>query len=370
MTLFSHLSVQAFQEQLTQAMREDGRLLLHNKRQLIDTNNLVQHTPLQFLKERPVIVVYSVAKSLGLFENFMGDDGKELTESQAYALAKIIEIKYKILYPTIMLPLSVCEITTAYDTTRSRIVVDMLGSINPGGMNGTVMNRLIEMGSQPVAVPPGLVITQHDNDQALGPSHETKVYNKQKLSLINANTHIICDSDNYYQYSRESYPGYTVYRELTLEEITESVPKVWTSFKPVFRGARAQSAEFAIEHLRGNDNHEELVNRLNQKSKEFEGARVCRQCGVVTKRVDILRCVDCSNGHLVNIDKEIIFNQFIKDCEQEGISVNLRYSPFAGHKPISETQPGQHMIVPGDPDMIAPTTKENVAEILNTAAHR
>ena len=90
----------------------------------------------------------------------------------------------------------------------------------------------------------------------------------------------------------------------------------------------------------------------------------------MTKRTDIQRCVDCSNGYLVGIDKEIIFNQFLKEVKEEGIAIEVRYNPFAGLKAIPETQPGQHVIIPGDPDMIPPTTKENVAEILNTAAHR
>ena len=194
-------------------------------------------------------------------------------------------MKYKILYPTIMLPLSVSEIITVYDSTRCKTVVDMLGSVNPGGMYATVMNRLKDLGSEPVSVPPGLVITQHDNDQALGHTHETKVYNKQQLSLINANAHIVCDSNNFYQYCPESYPGHAVYRDLTLEEVKESVPQVLSSYKPVYRGARAKSAEFAINYLEGDSNHEELLKRLNLKNTAFKAARVCRQCGVVTKEL-------------------------------------------------------------------------------------
>ena len=370
MTLYSHLTVQAYNDQLSIAMKKDALQLLHRKQQLVLTNSLVQHTPMQFLLDRPLIVVYNIAKPLGLFENFMGDGGKSLTKSQAYAMCKVIEIKYKMLHPTIMLPLSVSEVNTVYDATRSRIVVDLLGSVNPGGMYATVMRRLIDQSSLPVAVPPGLVITQHDNDQALGPTHETKVYNKQKLSLINANAHILCESANYYQYTPESYPGHTVYRDLTTQEIKETVPKVITSFKPVYRAARAQSATLAVKYLEGGHSHEDLVARLSQINEEYEGARVCRQCGVVTRRSDIQRCVDCSSGFLVSLEKEVIFNKFVNGMRSEGVSMEVRYNPFAGLKAITEDQNKQHQIVPGDPDMIAPTTKENIAEIINTAGHR
>ena len=370
MTLYSHLTVQAYHDQLSSAMRKDALQLLHNKQQLVDTNSLVQHTPMQFLQDRPLIVIYSIAKPLGLFENFMRDGGKSLSKSQAYAMCKVIEIKYKMLHPKILLPLSVCEVNTVYDATRSRIVVDLLGSVSPGGMYNSVMRRLIDLSSDPVAVPPGLVITQHDNDQALGPTHETKVYNKQKLSLINANAHIICESDNYYQYTPQSYPGHAVYRDLTTQEIRETLPEVVSSYKPVYRAARAQSANLAVEYLKGEQSHENLVTRLSQKNTEYEGARVCRQCGVVTRRTDIQRCVDCKSGYLVCLEKEVIFNKFVGGLKSEGVSMEVRYNPFTGFKPISENKAKQHQIVPGDPDMIPPTTKENVAEIINTAGHR
>ena len=39
----------------------------------------------------------------------------------------------------------------------------------------------------------GLVIGQNDNDQILGVTHEQRAYNKQHLTIVNANSHIICD---------------------------------------------------------------------------------------------------------------------------------------------------------------------------------
>ena len=370
MTLFSHLTVQAYHDQLSQAMQQDSLSLLHDKQGLVDTDTLVQHTPIQFLKDRPLIVVYSIAKPLGLFEHFMEYGDKTLTKTQSYSICKIIEIKYKMLNPRIMLPISVSEINTVYDATRSRIVVDLLGSVIPGGMYGTVTNRLVELASKPVNVPPGLVLTQHDNDQVLGSTHETLVYNKQQLSLINANAHIICDIDNLYQYQPESYPGYNLYRDLSEQERNEIVPEKLTSYKPVFRASRAQSAEFAIKHLKGDKSHEKIVTKLSKVANDLGDAKVCKKCGVVTKRVDIQRCVDCTSGYLVRIDKEMVCTKFVNDLKSEGLHIEVRYSPFAGLRPIPDTKPKQQVIVPGDPDMIPPTTKVNVAELLNTAAHR
>ena len=91
---------------------------------------------------------------------------------------------------------------------------------------------------------------------------------------------------------------------------------------------------------------------------------------MVTRRTDIQRCVDCKSGYLVCLEKEVIFNKFVGGLKSEGVSMEVRYNPFTGFKPISENKAKQHQIVPGDPDMIPPKTKENVAEIINTAGHR
>ena len=64
-------------------------------------------------------------------------------------------------------------------------------------------------------------------------------------------------------------------------------------------------------------------------------------------------------------NSSMVFTKFVNDLQSEGLHTEVRYSPFAGLRPIPDTKPKQQVIVPGDP-----TTKVNVAELLNTAAHR
>ena len=369
MTLFSHLSVQSYNELLSTAMQDDALSLLHNKTSLIDIENLITHSPRKFLRQRPLIVVYSFTKPLGLFENFTGVGGKDLSLTQCYSLAKVIELQYRLIHPTIMLPLSVSEIHLTYDVTRSKSIVNMLGSVSPGGQYCTISNRLMQLGSKPVLVPPGLVLTQHDNNQILGYTHETKVYSKQKLTLINANAHIQFDEDDWYQYTPESYPGYSMYRDLSENEIKVCVPDVIKSYKPIYRAARAGSANFAIHFLKSEASHEPLVDNLNSMASEMAGLRVCNKCSIVTSRTDISRCVDCS-GSLVTFTNESVFSRFLTKVAAEGTQTKVRYSPFAGYSLIPTEIEPKSKLIPGDPDMIPPTSKKNVAELLNTSAHR
>ena len=66
MTLYSHLTVQQFNDQLAHEMRNDAASLLHLKSDLVKVESLIEHTPVTFLKARPLIVVYSILKPMGL----------------------------------------------------------------------------------------------------------------------------------------------------------------------------------------------------------------------------------------------------------------------------------------------------------------
>ena len=46
-----------------------------------------------------------------------------------------------------------------------------------------------------------------------------KTYNKMKTTIINANAHLVCDPDNFYQYCEKSYPGYNVYASGECDEL-------------------------------------------------------------------------------------------------------------------------------------------------------
>ena len=185
-----------------------------------------------------------------------------------------------------------------------------------------------------------------------------KIYNKQVTTVINANAHLISDSENVFQYCAKSYPGHNIYRDLTESEIKTSVPEVLTQFKCQFRATRKSAIELAIEHLKSDETHENLVEKLKDLWRDFDGARVCSECGVVTKRSDIRYCVDCNNrSALVKVTKEVIFNKFKRSAELDGLRLDVRYKPSAGYRAISQVLPQPQIIVPGDPDMDPPTTK-------------
>ena len=95
--LYSNLTVGEFNSRLEVEMKEDVKNLFQNQQETTKIENLISHEPHIFLKERPLILVYSILKPMGLFENFCELSGKKLTKIQSYSICKMIEIRYKIL---------------------------------------------------------------------------------------------------------------------------------------------------------------------------------------------------------------------------------------------------------------------------------
>jgi hypothetical protein len=94
---FSHLSVHDFMTQLSKAMRDDCKQLFRRKSDILDLGDLLNHSPLAFLRERPVIVIYYKAKPLDLYDRFCNYGGIGLSKVESYMLAKIVEMEYKVM---------------------------------------------------------------------------------------------------------------------------------------------------------------------------------------------------------------------------------------------------------------------------------
>ena len=308
MTAYSHLSVQEFQLRLHKATFEDASALFKRKVSIIQIENLIKHSPDHFLKERPDIVVYNKLKHLDLYEKFCGYAGQSLTKIQSYTVSKSIEMEYKLIIPSIMLPLSVSEGYLLYDETRSKFVSNFIGSCSPAGMYDAVIDRLVKQAEPLIPVPSGFVIGQNDNNQLIPKTHENQAYNRQHTTIVNANCHILIDKDDPYQYRRQSYPGHTIHRSLTDFEIETKVPEVLTEFKSCFRITRAKSINITMKHLQSNKTHENLLRLFTSLNTEYEGKKICPGCSLLAVEVVGRKCSACGCS-LKNITEELIFRE-------------------------------------------------------------
>ena len=200
-------------------------------------------------------------------------------------------------------------------------------------------------------------------------THEQRAYNKQHLTIVNANSHIICDKTDNFQYLPTSYPGHTLYRDLTAVEIECQLPVVLKQYKNCFRNTRNSSMQVAMEHLlTPESSHRHLTEKLKAMRGELKGKKICDQCKTFTSVVSAGKCVTCG-GSLSVVSDEIIFDNFEQEVQRSGQILNSRYYPGTGFKTIDCPDVGQS-VIPGDPDMLPPTTRENIADLMNTAGFR
>ena len=170
---FSHLSVHDFMTRLSKALRDDCIKLNSQKSDILSLDGLLAHSPLNFLRERPLIVIYYKAKPLGLYDKFCNYGGIGLSKCESYTLAKIIELEYKVrnimnnsevskimfqlLFPRSILPLSLSENYLLYDETRSKHMVNVNGTYSPSGKYDSLIDRLCMQAMVPITVPPGTI---------------------------------------------------------------------------------------------------------------------------------------------------------------------------------------------------------------------
>ena len=193
-------------------------------------------------------------------------------------------------------------------------------------------------------------------------------YNKQKLSIINANSHIVCDDGDYYQYHASSYPGHTVYRDLTSTEVEVELPKALDRYRTCYRATRQSGMEASIEHLTSTFSHRPLTELLKSLRCELSGQKMCNLCRKVYPPNVSRKCDSCS-GSVSTVSDDLIFEQFLSEVKRKGQDLDLRYYPGTGYKARETPDSGQR-VIPGDPDLLPPTTRENIAVLMNTAGNR
>ena len=261
------------------------------------------------------------------------------------------------------------EALRLYDVSRSKLVMNIKGGVEPCGTYKSVMSRLVGMAQKSVEIPQGFFISQHDNSQIVPKTFDLKSYQKQQTDVINANAFISVDTSNLFQFKVESYPGHTIYRDLTEAETGRLVDLV-SENKPIFRSERNNAMSAVLEHLT-TTSHEPILKLYKSTKEELRGVKICSKCSVFTKRTDIRRCVDCGVGTFQKISDESIHEEFLSRAKVKELNFDCRYEPSFGYKVLDNpVQKSRHRIIPAEPDMLPPTTKTNLATLVNTAGYR
>ena len=137
------------------------------------------------------------------------------------------------------------------------------------------------------------------------------------------------------------------------------------SRKGCYRVTRQKSVELSIKHLKSEMSHRNFTESYDSVRIELSGHKVCTTCNVTTRDVTGRKCV--CGGPLKSITEEQIFLKF---KERAGKKLNVRFYPSSGFSPQYDSVSKPSLMIPGDPDVIAPTTKTYIATIMNISGYR
>ena len=158
---------------------------------------------------------------------------------------------------------------------------------------------------------------------------------------------------DFYQYHPSSYPGHTVYRDLTAEEVEVELPKAFERYRNFFRAARHGGIEAAFEHISGSFSHRPLTVLLESMRSELVGKKMCNTCRKICPSNTPRRCDSCP-GIVSVISDEIISEQFLALVKSRGQDIEVRYYPGTGFRAKDNPDHGQR-VIPGDLDLLPPT---------------
>lgn len=146
------------------------------------------------------------------------------------------------------------------------------------------------------------------------------------------------------------------------------LPKAFERYRNFFRATRHGGIEAALEHISGSFSHRPLTELLKSIRSELLGKKMCSTCRKICPSNTPRRCDSCP-GTVSGISDDNILEQFLAVVKSRGQDIEVRYYPGTGFKAKENPDHGQR-VIPGDPDLLPPTTRENIAVLMNTAGNR
>jgi len=94
----------------------------------------------------------------------------------------------------------------AYAVSGSRLVVDMLGHLGPGGSYKLLKDWLVGLGGEPLSVPQGLILVAFDNEQRLLRNYLSRGNNRSRLDILTNVCCAVLNKDNTLQQKENLHP--------------------------------------------------------------------------------------------------------------------------------------------------------------------
>lgn len=318
---------------------------MYNEKDKCSLSTLLGYSPEKWLSQRPKALVGLLRELCGYKDTMTGEESKKV--------AKCIELIYGCHNSKLVLPLSFQENLLVYSLCRSKQLVSYNSRMYPAGSSDFISKWLTDQSNQPVEFPNGLVRAVFDNEQVIGKTYKVKADNKVPSSVITSHIYISLDTENKLQNEASCAPDRWLFTKTTEEQIAEFSSLSADSFPDLFRGTRNKFIESRLKLL-VNDHKEnafDFVDDLLRKKETVCLEKICSDCGAENETA-ARKCTNCK-GSLV---KE---NIKISEFYVEG----HRQYPYQHFSDI-DIESNNFKVKTGEPDMLNPSSFENISKIL------
>ena len=324
---------------------------LYNDKDKCCLSNLLGYNPEDWLSQRPKALVGLLRQLCG-YNEYMNDE-------ESKKVAKCIELIYGCHNSKLVLPLSFQENLLVYSLCRSKQLVSYNSQMSPSGSSDFISKWLNEQSSTPVDFPEGLVRSVFDNEQVIGKTHKVKADNKVPASVITSHIYISLDNENKLQNDALYAPSSWLFTDGTNEKKAEFSCLPANSFPELFRGTRNSFIESRLLSVvnEQKENESDFIDDLLNKKSTVHQEKICLNCGAENES-SMRKCTNCK-GSVVREDINI--SDFYSHTQKQ-----FPYHHFSN----IEVKENNFKVKTGEPDMVNPSSFENISQILFNMAER
>ncbi|XP_078607650.1 uncharacterized protein LOC144879762 isoform X1 [Branchiostoma floridae x Branchiostoma japonicum] len=243
-----------------------------------------------------------------------------LTDKKTTVASKVITLEqmYHLVSPVFVAPFTFARNLLCYAITNSKLAVNMLGKVSPGGMIETVKSYMETMADKPLQFPRGDCEVAIDNDQKLKKQWSVRAHGKMTCSVLTSVCQVEHDTQMNVQSRADLAPASWGNYIKEAQEDEQVADRLKASLKPSKRSGDIHRTELRKMI------HERLSKVANQQQFQ-DGQYVDHVDACVTekeKKKDWKQCCRC--GEEVPKTKRL--------CPNEKCRVNLKEAEDAANR--------------------------------------
>jgi hypothetical protein len=238
--------------------------------------------------------------------------------------------------------------------SRNKQLVGFNSRLCPAGSEKTISRWMTQQADSEVKYPEGLVRSVFDNEQVVGKTYRVKSDNKLPASVITSHLYIVIDEENLVQNEEKYSPSNWLFLKPTKVQEQSYLSMYNDSVTKTFRKSRNTLLSDRLLKVSDENGNDDVVNLFISEKARCENEKICVDCGGENEK-NSRKCTNC--GGLL-IFQAINFTKFKK-----------KVYPYNHFNYVEETS-NLFKVKTGEPDLLNPSSFQNISEILYNLAER